>query len=76
MVPLTYKLQHHTCSNLPTSPTPHNDSPAVFRLETVIDLPKLKLEALVAITNLSEQEDRNSGFELKQETVAVTVFPK
>ena len=29
---------------------------------------------MVAITDLSEQEDRNSGFESKQETVAVTVF--
>ena len=56
-----------------TAPTPH-DSPAVFSLETVIDLPEFKLEAQVAITDLSEQEDRNSGLELKQGTVAVTVF--
>ena len=31
---------------------------------------------MVAITDLSEQEDRNSGFESEQETVAVTVFSK
>ena len=40
----------------------------------MIDLPEFKLEALVVITNLSEQTERNSGFELKQQTVAVTVF--
>ena len=40
--------------------TPH-DSPALFRLESTI-------------TDLLEQEARNSGFESKQETVAVTVF--
>ena len=45
-----------------TTQTPH-DSPAVFRLESTI-------------TDLLEQEDRNSGFESKQETVAVTVFSK
>ena len=65
----SYLLQVHT------APTPP-DSPAVFRLGSVIDLPEFKLEALVAITDLSEQEDRNSGFELKQETVAVTAFSK
>ena len=43
-----------------TTPIPH-DSPAVFRLESTI-------------TDLLEQEDRNSGFESKQKTVAVTVF--
>ena len=58
-----------------TAPTPP-DSPAVFRLESAIDLPEFKLEALVTITDLSEQEDRNSGFELNQEIVAVTVFSK
>ena len=42
----------------------------------MIHSPEFKLEALVAITDLSEQEDRNSGFESKQETVAVTVFSK
>ena len=31
---------------------------------------------MVATTDLSKQEDRNSGFEIKQETVAVTVFSK
>ena len=43
-----------------TTLTPH-DSTAAFRLES-------------AITDLSGQEDRNSGFESKQEIVAVTVF--
>ena len=52
------------------APAPHNDLPAVFRLESVIDSPEFRLEALVAITNLSEQKDRNSRFELKQETVS------
>ena len=42
--------------------TPH-DSPALFRLESTI-------------TDSLEQEARNSGFESKQETVAVTVFFK
>ena len=37
---------------------------------------EFKLEALVAITDLSEPEDRNSGFRLKQETVAVNDFSK
>ena len=45
-----------------TTLTPH-DSPTVFRLESTI-------------TDLLEQEVRNSGFESKQETVAVTVFSK
>ena len=31
---------------------------------------------MVATTDLSKQEDRNSGFEIKQETVTVTVFSK
>ena len=31
---------------------------------------------MVATTDLSKQENRNSGFEIKQETVAVTVFSK
>ena len=48
----------------------------MFRLESIIDLPEFKLEALVAITDLSEQEYRNSGFESKQKTVAVYVFSK
>ena len=39
-------------------------------------MPGFKLEALVAITDISEKEDRNSEFELKQETVAVTIFSK
>ena len=45
-----------------TALAPHNDS-------SVTDLPTFKLEALVAITDLSEQEDRISAFELKQEIV-------
>ena len=56
-----------------TAPTPYNDSPAEFRLESWIDSPEFKLEALVAIT---EQKDRNSGFESWQQTVAVTFFSK
>ena len=43
-----------------TTPAPH-DLLAVFRSES-------------AIADLSEQENRNSGFESKQKTVAVTVF--
>ena len=42
----------------------------------MIDLPEFKLEALVAIKNLSEQKNRNPGFELKQQIVAVTAFSK
>ena len=38
--------------------------------------PEVKLEALVVITGLSEYEDENLGFELKEETVAVLLFPK
>ena len=58
-----------------TTPTPH-DSPAVFRLESVIDSSEFQLEVLTAITDLSNREDKNSGFESKQETVTVTVFSK
>ena len=54
-----------------TAPTPHNDLTAVFRLELVTDLPEIKVEALVAITGLPGQEDRTSGFELKEETAVV-----
>ena len=56
-----------------TTSTAH-DSPAIFGFESITDSPELKLEALAAITDLSEQEDRNSWFESKQETVSVTVF--
>ena len=51
-------------------------SPAVFRLESVTDLPEFTLETLVPIADVLEQEDGNSGFELNQETVGFTVFFK
>ena len=59
-----------------TAPTPNIDSPTVFRLESVTDLPEFKLEVLIAITDLTEKEDRNSGFESKQETNNRCFFPK
>ena len=57
-----------------TAPTSHNHLPGIFRLDPVIELPEFKLGLLTAITDFSEQEERTSGFELKQETVAVTVL--
>ena len=68
-VATSYRLQ------VDTTPIPH-DSPAVFRLKSVTEPPEFQPEALVTTTDFSEQENGNSGFESKQETVAVTVFTK
>ena len=43
-----------------TTPTLHG-SPALFRLESVIDWPEFKLEALAAITDLSAKKTEIQG---------------
>ena len=76
-----WKFRPISCSIIPvaldTVPTlQNNDTPTVFTLDSVIGITEPKIEALRAITDLWEQEEGKSGFELQWDTAALTNFPK